>query len=227
MLKRIICALMSAAMLVNSGMIASATEGTTESTTTYSESAVAEEEEPSTTVVEATVTSAADAEETTTTTAEPMTPEEIGAAMRETLDVKVCDIIAFDDITCLYDAKAENTYYVDIGWRVWIIGIDDKNQRFRVQSPKVFPNGEVVTYLKYEDAKNAVVLSKGEGHVVGDVNYDYVINAKDFTLLKRWLIYGWNMETDKTSYNLSDWDGDGKVAINDLVGMQKFLLGQN
>ena len=58
--------------------------------------------------------------------------------------------------------------------------------------------------------------------VIGDIDFNGRINAKDFTLMKRGMIFGWN---DSMSYLMSDMNADGFVSTADLVSIQKWLLG--
>ena len=224
MLRKVIAAAMSAALLANAGMILSANDSYAEnSATTETEVAstsAAAETEVASTSVETTVVSEVSTDETTTNMTDTTSLEDVGAAIRETLDIKVRDIVIFDDVAQLYDAEG-NTLYIDCGWSVWIIGVDDANQRFRVQSPELTPNGEQATYLLYSDAPKAVIVSH-EGHVVGDIDYSGSVNAIDFTLMKRYMIKGWKNDTKRI---LADWNADAKVDMKDLVMMQHWLLG--
>ena len=216
MLKKIIATAMSFALLANAGMIASANESFAETSVVVAETEITSESETTTAIAteESTV-----AEETTITEAE--SSADVGEALRLSLDVKVRDIVVFYDVQRLYDADG-NEYYVNSGWNLWIIGADDENQRFRVQSPKLTPNGEVVTFLTYEDAKNAVCVSH-DGCVRGDLTYDGIVNVFDMCLMRRGFIYGWGDDT--TSQIIADMNYDGEVTVADLVWLQRWLLG--
>ncbi|MBR2704165.1 MAG: dockerin type I repeat-containing protein [Clostridia bacterium] len=215
LLRKVIATVLGCALLANTGMILSANA----ETETTAETTIIVEADETPESAETTVVSTAPAEESTTTTTDTTSLEDVGAAIRESLDIKVRDIVIFDEIVYVYDAK-DTPYYVDFRWRIWINGIDDANQRFRVQVPNVTENGDKVTYLKYSDAPRAVVVSH-EGRVIGDLNNDGCINAKDFTLLKRYLLYEEDNHTQKL---LSDMNADGEVNMSDLVLMQKWLL---
>lgn len=177
------------------------------------------ETEESSTTVETTVVTLETAEETTTTKAETTTLEDVGAAIRKDLKVKVRDVIYFDDGGYLCDVDG-NWRRTKSGWNIWIVGIDDKNQRFRVDVPKMRNEENKVFYLLYADTEDAIGVSH-QGYVVGDLDYDGKVNAKDFTLLKRILMYG---EDDKILNLMSDWNADQKVDMSDLVLMQRWLL---
>ena len=225
MLRKVIAAAASVALLVNTSMIISAkstyAEGSASTETEVnfvSAKANAEETEET---VETTVVSSTTIDETTTTEAETTSLEDVGAAIREGLEVKIRDVVTFYRMVRLYDSDG-NMYYPESGTMVLIVGIDDTNQRFRVQSPNVTPYGEFATYLLYSDATKATLISH-DGYIIGDVDCDGCINAKDFTFMKRGLLYGkWE---DKMMEFLADWDGDSDVTIKDLILMQRWLLG--
>ena len=213
MLKKIILAsAVGVALLANASVIASADES-------YAETSVVTETDLASVSEKAAIASKESSSEETTTT-ETSSPAEVGKNMRKNLEVKVMDIVTFDDVSHLYD-KEGNVMDVEAGWRVWIIGIDDENQRFRVQAPKVTPTGEKVTYLTYNDAENAVVISH-EGRVMGDLCRDGVVDVFDMCLIRRGYIYGWENSTNKL---LADMNADGEATIADLIWMQKWLLG--
>ena len=216
----IMCMIMVVASMcmITSATVFSAEEKADTVTDEISESK-AETEETSTSV-ETTVATSVTTEETTTTATETTTLEDVGAAIREDLEAKVRDIVVFDNNAQVYDVEGKS-FTIDEGWKVWIIGIDDEKQRFRVQIPKLTPTGDKVMYLMYADAPNAVVISH-DGHVVGDLDSNGSINAKDFTLMKRYFLYGWQNSTNKL---LADMSSDGEVTIKDLVLMQRWLLG--
>ncbi len=168
------------------------------------------------------VEEAADAEEfaeaSTTTT------EATDAAFVETTDrnlgksnVSVRDIIYFDDGVVLTTAEG-NTMRTGCGEHVYIVNDDSENARFRAYVPK----SNRVLYLSYEDSYNAVVDSY-DGFVIGDLDDDGSIDARDLGLMKYGLLYGWS---DAISYYMSDFDGDGMVKMNDLVSMELWLLGE-
>jgi hypothetical protein len=216
----IMCVIMVVASMC---MITSATvfSADDETVTEANESSVSKAEtEETLTPEETTVATLVTTEETTTAATETTTLEDVGAAIREDLEAKVRDIVVFDNNAQVYDVEGKS-FTIDEGWKVWIIGIDDENQRFRVQIPKLTPTGDKVMYLMYADAPNAVVISH-DGHVVGDLDSNGSINAKDFTLMKRYFLYGWQNSTNKL---LADMSSDGEVTIKDLVLMQRWLLG--
>ena len=221
MLKRFFAAVMCAIVFVSTTiMITSMTAFSAEDSATV-------EKELSSISTETTVASSETDEESTTTTAETTSIEDVGAAIRESLDVKVMDAVCFDSGTNLYDYDG-TPLWSKPGWILWIIGCDDANQRFRVWAPKVkgTTTESRVMYLKYEDATKGYALEEQERLVVGDINKDGRINAIDLTILKRALIYGWN-SNDTLTYALADINADGEVKINDAIFQLRWLLGDN
>ena len=214
MLKQIIATAMSFALLANTSMIASA-DGSSAETSVVVDGT----ERSSETETTAIATEESSAEETTSPT-EAESPADVGETIRRSLNAAVMDIVIFDDVQVLYDAEW-NEEYADCGWNMWIIGVDDENQRFRVQVPEITPTGEKVLYLTYQDAKNAVVISH-DGHVKGDLDFDGVVDVFDMCLMRRGFIYGWDITTRKIMADMND---DGEVTIADLIWLQKWLLG--
>ena len=150
------------------------------------------------------------------------TDAEAGAALRKSLEVKVGDIIYFGDTICLYDTDG-NKVYVNPGDYMYLVGIDDDGQRFRVVTSKGRYSGTL--HLNYEDAKDFELMTffiSHDGFVVGDLNYDGVVNVFDLCLMKRGYINGWN---DPLKETLADMDDDAKITVADIVWLQKWLLG--
>ena len=217
----IMCMIMVVASMcmITSATVFSAEEEADTVTDEISESK-AETEESSTTV-ETTVVTLETAEETTTTATETTTLEDVGAAIRIGLDVKVRDCVAFYNVTKVYDAEG-NVFYVDVGRQISIVGIDDANQRFRVLAPDAIPQSDNVKYLLYADSGKGLDILSHEGPVVGDLDFDGCINAKDLTWMKRYMLYGWTRDIQK---KLADMNADGEISISDLISLQKWLLG--
>ena len=160
--------------------------------------------------------------ETTEATATETAALEGGAALRESLEVKVGDIIYFGDTICLYDTDG-NKVYVNPGDYMYLVGIDDDGQRFRVVTSKGRYSGTL--HLNYEDAKDFELMTffiSHDGFVVGDLNYDGVVNVFDLCLMKRGYINGWN---DPLQETLADMNDDSQVTVTDIVWLQKWLLG--
>ena len=217
----VMCVIMVVAStcMITSATVFSAEEKTVTVTDEISESKV--ETEESSTTVETTVVTLVTTEKATTTDAETTNFEDVGAAIRAGLGIKVRDIVVPASYTMLYDAKG-NQYQPTPGSLIWITAIDDVNQRYRVFAPDNKETDFNALYLKYEDASNAMLISH-KGMLIGDIDFDGTINAKDMTLMKRGLIYGW--ESDEKAFYMSDWNADGEVTIKDLKMMQNWLLG--
>ena len=153
------------------------------------------------------------------------TDEEVGKAVRQSLEVKVADAVCFDSGTKLYDYDGTSLWSKP-GWLLWIIGCDDANQRFRVWAPKVkgATTESRVMYLKYEDAKKGNALEEQESLVIGDLYRDGRTDVFDLVWMKRGLIYGWD-DSDNVTYALADMNADGTVNIADCIYLQRWLLG--
>ena len=61
-----------------------------------------------------------------------------------------------------------------------------------------------------------------DGSVVGDLNYNGVVNVFDLCLMKCGYTNGWDSPVLKV---LADMNGDNQVTVADLVWLQKWLLG--
>ena len=151
--------------------------------------------------------------------------EEEGAALRESLDVIVGDIIYINENAYLYDSEG-NELRAGSGWNMWIIGVDDENQRFRVDVPKMRNEDNSVYYLLYADLKEDSwyypdILSH-DGSYLGDLNYDKRVDVFDLCLMKRYFIRGWGHPSEKV---LADMNGDNDVTVADIVWLQKWLFG--
>lgn len=60
--------------------------------------------------------------------------------------------------------------------------------------------------------------------IIGDLNFDNVINLFDLLLIKRWIFQDKNLQGDILT--VSDLNTDNSVNVADVVIMQKYLLGQ-
>jgi hypothetical protein len=123
----------------------------------------------------------------------------------------------------LYDTDG-NVVQADPGVSIYIVGVDDENQRFRALASEGSYVGTI--HLNYEDAKNAELYTfflSHEGFVVGDLDFDQRVDVFDLCLMKRYFIYGWD---DSLKETLADMNDDAEVTIADLVWLQKWLLGE-
>ena len=57
---------------------------------------------------------------------------------------------------------------------------------------------------------------------VGDINCDNEINAKDVTMLRRYLASGWGVTVDE---KVADINGDGEVNAKDVTMLRRYLAG--
>lgn len=219
MLRKIIAAAMSCALLANVGMI---TPANTESVS-FSASASAAETEDFPVSVETTVVSTTAVEETTTTTTETTSLEDVGAAIRQGLKVKVRDVIYLGDRIDLCGKNKENVR-VEAGESIYVVGFNDAKQMFRVIAGESDYVGTLC--LSYDDVKEAETYTffvSHDGLVIGDLDLNARVNACDLTRMKRKLLYGWD-EDDRLLYTLSDMNDDGEVSIADAIKLQKWLL---
>lgn len=153
------------------------------------------------------------------------TDAEAGAALRESLKVKVGDVIYSNEKLYLYDTEG-NERRAGSGWHMRIIGIDDENQRFRVDVPKMREEGNSVYYLLYADLTEDFwyypIIASHQGYVLGDLDYNRRVNVFDLCLMKCGYTNGWDSPVLKV---LADMNGDNQVTVADLVWLQKWLLG--
>ena len=214
MRKEIIATAVCCALLANTSMIATALDSN-------AETSVATETELVSESVKTPIVSKDSSEEASTTDTEELSPAELGAEVRKKLAVQVMDIIGFPGSGDLYDTEG-NVLYTDPGWYIYIIGIDDVNQMYRVLVPQLDSPTNNCLFVKYADVDAASIVSHN-GMVIGDLNVDGSVDVFDLVLMKRGFIYGW--ENRKKAYILSDMNADGEVSVADLIKLQKWLLG--
>lgn len=212
MLNKIIATVLGCALLVNTSMIASANESDAENTI------------PDETAL-ATNTNGVNESGSTDEHAEPMesaSQADIGAAVRKNLNVHVMDVIYFQDGVRLTDSK-NNWKVAKSGEKIYLVGIDDWNQRFRVFVPRL-NDGENTTvyYLNYADVDDALLDDSHVGIVVGDLDFDGCVDIFDMALMRRGYVYGWD---NNLTYLMADMNADGEVSIVDLIWLQRWLLG--
>ena len=146
-----------------------------------------------------------------------------GAATTEVDErIRPCDIISIDYCVDLYrpNGKIETTESYEA---LWIISIDEENQRYRVYTPRHCTKKKgILLYISFEDTKDAIVESHN-GYVIGDMHDDGIVDVFDLAVMKRKLIEDttWN----NVEYTLADMNADGEVSVLDLVYLQKWVLG--
>ena len=145
----------------------------------------------------------------------------ITASAAEDNNATVRDIVFFDHQAAVYDSDG-NELLVEPDWKIWIIAVDDQNQRFRVQVPKLTPTGDKVTYLPFEYASDLKIVSH-EGQAVGDLDHNGTVNVFDMCLIRRFYAYGTETSSNRL---LSDINADGQFTIADAVVLQQWLLGE-
>lgn len=157
------------------------------------------------------------------TNPEAIDPVDEGATIRKSLNVAVFDVIFFDEAATLVTTKGKGKV-IDSGERIWIVGDDDADQRFRVYVPSLYDGlSSTIYYLGYADCTDAQIDSDEEGLVIGDLAKDGVVNVCDLCLMRSGYIYGWN---GLEQYYMADMNADGFVSISDLVYLQRWLLGE-
>lgn len=204
MLKKIIAvAVGCTAVLANASMITSAEESNAENSV---------------------VTTIADVEESATanSTTEAEDPAEVGRIIRNETGVKVTDVISFDEGVIVEDIK-NRSKMADYWEKIWVIGVDDERQAFRVYIPRLHKyEDDIVLYLKYEDVVNVKHEDEEDGISIGDLQSDGNLDVFDMIRMRRGIINGWNDEINEV---LADVNADGMVTIGDLVKLQRWLLG--
>ena len=214
-MKKLIIALVgSFALLANTGMIAAAFDSNAETMKVAETEAVPDS-------AKTTLVSSEKSDETSSSDTEAMTPAEEGAEVRKNLAVKTMDIIMLPSSAVMYD-KDGNVQAWNPGSIVWVIGVDDENQQYRLFAPDVGRTDCNCMYVKYSDVSGASIISH-KGMVIGDLTFDGRVDVFDLCLMKRGYIYGW--EDDKKMYYMSDMNADGDVSIADIVYLQQWLLG--
>ena len=107
--------------------------------------------------------------------------------------------------------------------KIWVIGVDDERQAFRVYIPRLHKyEDDIVLYLKYENVVNVKHEDEEDGISIGDLQSDGNLDVFDMIRMRRGIINGWNDEINEV---LADVNADGMVTIGDLVKLQRWLLG--
>ena len=214
MLTKIIANALCIALLVNTGMIVSAEESNVEEKKSGEMRAISSSLETTAAETDSSVDDA--------TTTEAENPAEVGKTIRKNLEVNVYDVISFDDSVTITNAKGK-AQTIEQGEIIWLVGIDDENQRFRVYVPRLYDMLTTnVYYLSYADCNDAKVNTEEDGLVIGDLTKDGIVDVFDMCLMRRGFIYGWN---DMQQYYMADMNADGLVTVADIVYLQRWLLG--
>ena len=58
--------------------------------------------------------------------------------------------------------------------------------------------------------------------MVGDVNGDHVVDAKDVTFLRRYLVGGWNVTIVEANCDINK---DGAIDAKDVTFLRRYLVG--
>ena len=81
-------------------------------------------------------------------------------------------------------------------------------------------NGKPEKYRVY--IFNEEITVEADAVVIGDVNGDGDVNNKDVTMLRRYLVGGWNVSIDELA---ADINGDGDVNNKDVTMLRRYLVG--
>lgn len=151
------------------------------------------------------------------------TAAEEGAEIRKNLNLTTGTVISYNEGVELFYANG-NRIFSGRGERIWIIGVDDANQRFRVYIPLYCSEKMgTVLFMAYssctDEAKNVEGMPC---FVMGDLYRDEQVDIYDLAMMKRGLLNGgFRREMDNL---LADVNNDGKFTVLDIVCMQKWLL---
>ncbi|MBR2365547.1 MAG: hypothetical protein IKA78_00060 [Oscillospiraceae bacterium] len=69
---------------------------------------------------------------------------------------------------------------------------------------------------------SALPFAASAAKLVGDGNEDYIVNAKDATILRRSLAGGYGVTVDE---RVSDTNGDGEINAKDVTALRRYLAG--
>ena len=77
----------------------------------------------------------------------------------------------------------------------------------------------------YADATTAYDEWKAEQVVPGDVTGDGLVQAADYTTLRKWIVTDYKPATDSKEFKAADVNGDEEIDIADLVGVANIVKG--
>lgn len=91
------------------------------------------------------------------------------------------------------------------------------------KTPKIAEvKSNVEIKLTAESLKVNGVSTEAEPLKLGDLNYDGVLNAKDVTLLRRFIVGGYNINVVEEA---ADVNGDDSYSIKDITVLRRYIVG--
>ncbi|MBQ3071946.1 MAG: hypothetical protein IJD20_01470 [Oscillospiraceae bacterium] len=69
---------------------------------------------------------------------------------------------------------------------------------------------------------SALPFAASAAKLIGDGNEDYIVNAKDVTILRRCLAGGYGVTVDE---RVGDANGDGEIGTKDVTALRRCLAG--
>ena len=86
----------------------------------------------------------------------------------------------------------------------------------------VYAKDSLGTDLDIDATTSVVTVFQG-----GDINNDGEVNAKDVTMLRRYLAGGWDEEFEEVAFDwiATDCNGDGEVDAKDVTRLRRYLAG--
>lgn len=199
-----------------------------EETSIRSEATTTTVTEATTTVVEAEATSTQTTEavaSVTTTETETITNEE----------PKVGDVVWVMDSEATFwaaDRMFKTTLRGTMKYDIYIIDRYDE-ENWRINIP-MLNQPEIVLLMPVEGYD--IKVQNHDGHYLGDLCYDNVVNAFDMIMMRQAMFMDWDLDNyddipalieRSWQRQLADVNSDQSVNIADLVSMSNFLLGRS